>query len=133
MNELVGEYRVSGNSQKDNATSPSPLTDAEVANLESLSNAELISLVKRMACQCGLVANMSEKQIYQAGLDRLAKLFLTLPESEAKEIGNTFDKWCDRTKGKPKQSIDTTVTVGIIEIVAEVERRRNQVIDVTPK
>ena len=91
------------------------ISESELSRLESLTNAELIALVKRMACQCGLVATMSEEETAQAMLDTLANTALkpiimgVNVKADIQSRMNAIDKWLDRKKGKPVQALDMNV------------------------
>lgn len=97
----------------DNAISPET-----IATIDQMPASELRALVKRMACQCGLVANMSEEETAQAMLDTLAHTALKPiaaglnMRADIQSRMAAIDKWLDRTRGKPVQSIkqDTTVS-----------------------
>lgn len=124
IDPLTGEYFPTGDKQVVTANSPEPttqriLTDSELALLATLPDGDLRLLVERILRQYGLVACLTEAEVFQAGLDRLATIMLSLPNSDAKDIANIFDKWCDRTRGRPAQAIlqATVDTKTIIEIV----------------
>ena len=76
------------------------ITPSELSRLESMSNAQLIDMVKRMACQCGLVALMSEDEREQALFDVLATKGIKAMDVPA------IKEYFDRKKGKPIQGID---------------------------
>lgn len=143
----------SHNPKKQNAVvakSASPPTPSELASLESLSNAELIGLVQRMACQCGLNALMSDEETAQAMLDTLAETALkpivmnANVKADIQSRMNAIDKWLDRKHGKPAQTLKMDASVAVkasilppegakqrIAVIQE-EIRRRSMIDVTP-
>lgn len=114
MNDLIGEYRVNNSNIQSVANKPE-ITPSELSRLESMSNADLIDLVKRMACQCGLVASMSDEETAQAMLYTLAETALKPivmgpnVKADIQSRMNAIDKWLDRKKGKPVQSLDMNV------------------------
>ena len=73
---------------------------SELSRLESMSQAELIGLVQRMACQCGLVVLMSDDEREQALFDVLATKGIKAMDVPA------IKEYFDRKKGKPIQGID---------------------------
>ena len=101
------------------SATPSPLSAGEMARLEDMDREELIALVRRIACQYGQVAMMTEEEKFQAGMDRLAKLYLTLPDSQAKEISTVFDRWADRSRGKPAMTVNTHHTLTLEQLVLQ--------------
>lgn len=96
-----------------------PLTIPSLDDCAKLSHADLLKLVERMACQCGLVAAMTDEQVYRAGMDRLAHLALTLPKSEARHISTVFDRWADRYKGKPAMTVNQNFTMTLEQLVLQ--------------
>ncbi len=94
----------------------SPEIDAtDIKRLEALPHSQLLALCRRMACQCGLVAMMTEEETAQAMLDTLAHTALK-PVSSALNMRadidsrlKAVDKWLDRTQGKAIQRIDQRI------------------------
>ncbi len=114
-------YVMKGNPPKQDAikTNASELTEAQLSRLEDMGRDELIALVRRMACQCGMVAAMTEDETAQAMMDTLAHTALKPiiqglnMRADIQSRLNSIDKWLDRTKGKAIQRIDQRVlTVG---------------------
>lgn len=88
---------------------PSDTITAETLSiLHEMDKDALVSLVMRMARQCGLVANMSEEEIRQAFLDRMAHIGLTGKTAEAL---NAMERRMDRSEGKPMQRQQSLVAV----------------------
>ena len=117
-----------------------PLTEHEMKNLADMSKEELITLISRVCVAAWGYGNLTGKDLITAALNskeeayealKLRAFVLASNAAEWREFHALATFWAEREKGKPKQSIDTTVTVGIIEIVEEIAKRR-QVIDVTP-
>ena len=106
--------------QSDNSL-PTPV---ELSRLDSMSREELIDLVKRMACQCGLSAAMTDEETAQAMLDTLAETALKPivmginVKADIQSRMNAIDKWLDRKKGKPVQSLDMNVKDTRLETMA---------------
>lgn len=88
-----------GNENDDEVIETLP-TPSELSRLDSMSQADLIGLVQRMACQCGLVALMSEDEREQALFDVLATKGIKAMDVPA------IKEYFDRKKGKPIQGID---------------------------
>lgn len=80
----------------------------DLSAIDSMDAEQLRVLCRRMACQCGLVANMSEEETAQAMLDVLAETALK-PVSGANMKADiqarmvAIEKWLDRKQGKPIQ------------------------------
>lgn len=84
------------------------ITESDLASLEAMDKEALISLVQRMSRQCGMVAAMSEDDIRQAFLDRMAHIGLTAKAAEALAA---MEKRMDRVEGKPMQRQQSLVAV----------------------
>lgn len=84
------------------------ITDSILSTLHTLDKEALISLIQRMARQCGMVASMSEDDIRQAFLDRMAHIGLT---GKAAEALAAMEKRMDRVEGKPMQRQQSLVAV----------------------
>jgi hypothetical protein len=106
---------------EDDESTASPPTPSELARLESMTREELIALAKRMACQCGLVAVMTEEEREQALFDVLA-----LKGIKAMDVP-AIREYFDRTKGKPAQSINQQVLQASLTFPQSIE-----IIHVTP-
>lgn len=90
------------------APPPPTITPAQIEKIEAMTRDELITLVKRLACQCGLVASMTREETAQAMLDELATYALrpmlgTALKADINARILAIDKWLDRTEGKAVQ------------------------------
>ncbi len=97
------------------------ITTADLAKLETMSKEALIGLIERMARQCGIFANMTEDEIRQAFMDRMAHIALT---GKALEALAAMDKRMNRSEGTPIQRQQSMVAIAeanneprIIEII----------------
>ena len=90
-------------------------------NLDSMTLDDLKTLTRRLACQCGLVATMSEEETAQAMLDRLASIGLDnrVGISAVKEAISAITLWLDRVKGKPAQTIIQNTTITLEQLVLQ--------------
>ena len=100
-------------SEKKQAETPqSPQIDpTALEGLNALDRDQLLTLCRRMACQCGLVAMMTEEETAQAMLDVLADTALKPLnggniKADITSRMNAIDKWLDRTKGKSPVSLN---------------------------
>jgi hypothetical protein len=91
-----------------------PLTNEILANLENLSKAQLINIIKRVGGAIWGVGLMTDDEAYEAV--RLKLLHTGLTSDSANTSLNVIKEWIDRTKGKAVQRIDQR-----IETVAKVE------------
>jgi hypothetical protein len=116
-----------------------PVIDLE--KLSVMSKEQLVILVERMACQCGLVAIMTDEQTAQAMLDTLAQTALKPIimgiglKADIQSRMNAIDKWMDRKKGRPAQSMEVSRKIDILDLIEEAgrqEKSATQLIDVTP-
>src|SRR6185369_707220 len=104
---------------------PILLTPADISNLDTMSADDLRALCRRFACQCGIAASMTDEETAQAMLDVLAETALRPIalgagiKADMRSRMEAISSWLDRKKGKPKQQIDTTVTIGLFEIVED--------------
>ena len=93
---------------------------ATLATLHTLDKEALIALVERMARQCGLVATMTQEETAQAMLDALAETALkpivygVNIKADIQSRISAIDKWLDRVRGRPAQSVDMTVKAAIV-------------------
>ena len=94
---------------------PAPAESVDLSRLDSMTPEELKTLVRRLACQCGMVASMSEGETAQAILDRFANEALT---SDVKQAIGAGTAWFDRTKGKPGQSVTLDGTIRHVTVEA---------------
>lgn len=115
------------------------ISSDDLLNLDSMDIDQLKSLIRRFTCQCGLAATMSKDETAQAMRDVLAETALRpiAPginmKADIRSRLDAIDKWLDREEGKPTQAINTTVVVGVVEIVQEIARRKKEkLVDVTP-
>lgn len=95
------------------------LSDGDIAALDAMSREELIALVRRMACQCGMVAGMSAEEIAQAMLARLAEEALSR-STQGKDCISAINAWLDRTQGKPIARTVAEVSVASVSVQADV-------------
>ncbi len=97
--------------QELNATKPI-VQDDNLSRLDSLSRDELIALVRRMSIQCGMVAAMTEDEIRQGFLDKMAHIGLT---GDALVALNAMEKRMNRVEGTPMQRQQSMVAVANVE------------------
>ena len=95
IDEVTGERRT-----KSTAPAAQAQEAPDIAKLEGMTREDLIALVERMARQCGMVASMTEDEIRQAFLDRMAHIGLT---GKAQEALAAMEKRMDRVEGKAIQ------------------------------
>lgn len=94
-----------------------PLSPSDLSSLRDMSREGLISLIQRMACQCGLVAAMSKEETAQAMRDILAETALRAiapglnVKFDIQARLAAIDKWLDRSEGRPvqRQAVDMRV------------------------
>ncbi len=86
------------------------LTSAELDKLDAMTVDQLKTLAKRLLCSVGTVALMSEDDIRQAFLDRMARIGLT---GKAVEALAAMEKRMDRVEGKAHASIAITNTIKV--------------------
>ena len=110
MNDIPEGYYRDENSgmlkmiEQNSIKTETALTASELSRLDAMTPDELKTLVRRLLCQCGAVALMTEEETAQAILDRCA--------NEAVKGSNWLPaarEWFDRKKGKAAQSIAMTV------------------------
>ena len=104
MKERVSEIPASGEVIVDSGV----VDPATLSTLHTLDKDALVSLVMRMARQCGMVASMSEDEIRQAFLDRMAHIGLT---GKAMEALAAMEKRMNRLEGTPMQRQQSLVAV----------------------
>lgn len=115
----------SGQSSSD---SQSPLSADVLARLGEMTREELLTLVRRFACQCGVAAMMSREETAQAMRDKLAEIALKpiTPGLNLKaDIGSciaAIDKWLDRTVGKAVQPIAQKIEMNVNPLVLAAQR-----------
>ncbi len=105
------------------------LTPQDIDKLENMTREELLVLVKRMACQCGLVAIMTPEEIDQAHMDRLASD--GIQSKDARHALGAIRERFDRRIGRPMQTVHQTVSLSVASMLDDALRRRrlgNQVI-----
>ncbi len=112
------------------------ITEAQEALLLSLPDASLYALVMRSLAAYGAIAAMTEEQTAQAMLDILAETALRpiTPginiKADIQSRLNAIDKWLDRTRGKPSQSIVQDVNLkGAIAHVQMSEEETQRILD----
>jgi hypothetical protein len=137
---------ISANSQSpapDNSAPPLSGVDKELIELcLDMPRNELKGLLQRVARAGWGYGKLTGKELLDEACKtkdeayealKLAALTLAVNASDWREFNALATFWAEREKGKPKQSIEATVTVGVVEIVEEIARRRkNAIIDVTP-
>ena len=84
-----------------------PLTNEILANLENLSKAQLINIIKRVGGAIWGVGIMTDDEAYEAV--RLKLLHTGLTSESANSSLNVLKEWIDRTKGKAVQRIDQKI------------------------
>ncbi len=80
----------------------------DLSRLDGMDREGLISLIQRMARQCGMVACTSEEELRQAFLDRMAHIGLTAKAAEALAA---IEKRMDRVEGKAMQRQQSLVAI----------------------
>ena len=90
-----------------------------LAAIEGYSLDELKTLVRRLLCQCGAYAMMTQEETAQAMLDTLAEIALrpiagANLKADIQSRMNAIDKWLDRTRGKAHQAVDMTLKAAIV-------------------
>lgn len=125
-------------------------TADEVARLDGMTRGELLTLVRRLACQFGLVAVMTKDETAQAMRDVLADTALRpivaglSMKADIQARLAAIDKWLDRSEGKARERVEITGNMAvtpdaalsalIMEGIREKldKKRKQQLIDVTP-
>lgn len=112
-------------------------------DLENMPRKELKALLQRVIQAGWGYGKLTGKDLMQMALQtkeeayealKLTALTLAVNASDWREFNALATFWAEREKGKPKQSIDATVTIGVVEIVEEIaKRRKQQMIDVSPQ
>ena len=101
-------YKMKGTESPPRMVGQNIVDEQTLARLGTMEKSELVALVKRMARQCGFVAMMSEDDIRQAFLDRMAHIGLT---GKAQEALAAIEKRMDRVEGKAMQRQQSLVAV----------------------
>ena len=101
MKERISESPLSG-------VTETTQEHADLSRLDSMGLEELKTLVRRLACQCGMVAGMTREETAQAMMDELAAYALrpmigTALKADINARIAAIDKWMDRAEGKPIQ------------------------------
>ena len=97
-----------------------PIDEQTLTSLEVMPIDDLKTLVRRLLCQCGAAATMTQEETAQAMLDCLAETALR-PVAGANMKADiqsriaAIDKWLDRTRGKPAQSVDMNLRAAIVQ------------------
>ncbi len=85
----------------------SPLSAEELSGYESYTIDQLKTLVRRLICQCGYAATITDEETAQAMLDVLAETALkpvlhgTSMKADITSRLTAVERWLDRKKGKP--------------------------------
>lgn len=109
--------------------------DLDLAAIDAMPEDEIRTLCKRMARQCGLIARMTQEETAQAMLDTLAQTALKPivmglnMKADIQSRMTAIDKWLDRTKGRPAQSVALEVKGNVqhthnVELSAEIMREQ---------
>lgn len=99
----------------------------EINNLSTLSRNELETLTRRLLCQCGQAAMMSEDETAQAILDRFAAEAIN-PRTTSRDAATAGNGWLDRKQGKAVQRVESRNLHLIADLEAEKEKARQQAI-----
>ena len=102
-------YEMKKNPPKNGATYSQPhgLTDEQLAQVDSMAREELIALVQRCNPDYVGIALLTEDEIAEAMLLKLAVNALT--SRDAKQTLENINAWLDRKKGKAIQRIDQRI------------------------
>lgn len=98
----------------------------DLAGIDTMDVEELRDLCKRMACQYGLIARMTQDETAQAMLDTLAETALKPivrglnMKADIQNRMSAIDRWLDRTKGKPAQSLQLDANVNHVIVNATI-------------
>lgn len=133
VDKQTGEMKKVAKGQTDNPSPAEPLTIPSLDDCAKLSHADLLKLVERMACQCGLVAAMTPVQSAQAVRDRLLAIVLKQSsngeEKALRDIISAANSWLDRVEGRPKQVIDANVNYSVAALLMQVNDERDKLIE----
>ncbi len=83
------------------------LSADDIAKLGEMTHDELKTLCRRLICQCGYAATMTDEETAQAMLDVLAETALkpvlhgTSMKADITSRLTAVERWLDRKKGKP--------------------------------
>ena len=113
----------------------------DLSRLEEMGRGELRGLLEKVYQAGWGYGKLTGKELLEMALKtkdeayealKLTALTLAVNASEWREFTALATFWAEREKGKPVQSVNATVTIGVVEIVEEMMRSR-KVIDVTPE
>ena len=117
-------------------------TSEEVAKLEAMDRVELVALVRRIYKAGWGYGKLTGKDLLEMALKtkdeayealKLTALTLAHNAKDWREFHALATFWSERERGKPVQSVNANVTIGVLEIVDEIDKRRKEkVIDITP-
>lgn len=79
-----------------------PLTEADIAKLETMSKPALISLIKRGANANWFFLTLTDDQMYRAALDKLITMALT--STKPRTVVAATKLYLDRTIGRPARA-----------------------------
>lgn len=88
-------------------SAPDLSAQAHADAIDLMTHDELKTLVRRLLCQCGAVARMTDEETAQAMLDVLAETALkpvihgTSMKADITARLTAVERWLDRKKGKP--------------------------------
>lgn len=100
-----------------NNTLAEPLSIPSLEDCAKLSHADLLKLVERMACQCGLVAAMTDEQRKALAKDRLTRI---VQLGDDRDAITAADKVLDRIEGKAAQKLEITLDM-VQQFLKEIE------------
>jgi hypothetical protein len=150
--ELTGYYRNSNGILKQKvaeeaqvASSPSALSAEVLERLEGMTREGLRELLQRVSQAGWGYGKLTGKELLEMALKtkdeayealKLTALTLAVNAGDWREFNALATFWAEREKGKPVQSVNATVQIGVIELVEEATRKRREkqkMIDVTPQ
>lgn len=108
------------------ATTASVIDLSDAGAIDAMPIDELRALCKRMACQCGLFARMTQEETAQAMLDVLAETALKPivmglnMKADIQSRMTAIDKWLDRKQGKPTQAVTMSANLNVVTVNANI-------------
>jgi len=105
IDKTTGERRSVATNAADTQTA---LTPSDLSHLESMTQPELVALIRRVSGAMWGIGMMTPDDIASAMKLKLAHAGLT--EKEMHKALPAMDRWFDREIGKPKQTISADVT-----------------------
>lgn len=108
-----------------------PIDEQTLSQLDKMDATALKLLIQRVSGAMWGVGLKTQEQRDEAILLKLSILALT--SEEAKDVVATAKEYFDRSRGKPVQSVDINGKIGIVQIVAEMGKRKPAItIDAQP-